>query len=180
MKLRLLEKKDVLGMLEWMHDPAVNCFFRFHADSMTEEKALSFIENAKKQAEEGKNYHFAITDQNDEYLGTISLKEVDWEAKVAEYAISLRKMVWGRGIATQATKEILKYAFETLELNKIFLNVISNHEKAIHLYEKCGFRFEGEFKNHIFVKGEIKSLQWFRILKEEYLEDQMKNENTAK
>ena len=39
--LRTLQKSDVQGMLEWMHDKDINCFFRFDAENMTEEKALN-------------------------------------------------------------------------------------------------------------------------------------------
>lgn len=170
MKLRLLVDKDAKGMLDWMHDPKVNCFFRFRAEDMTEEKALAFIEQANNDVEQKKSYNFAITDGDDEYLGTISLKEVDWEARVAEYAISMRTKAQGRGLATKATNEILRYAFEELGLNRVFLNVLSDNEKAIHLYEKCGFQYEGLFKNHVNIRGENKSLRWYAVMKEEWEE----------
>lgn len=166
--LRVLQKADAQGMLEWMHDKDINCFFRFDAENMTEEKAFKFIEDSIKDIEERKSYNFAITDTKNQYLGTISLKDVDWDARIAEYAISLRKSAQGRGIATIATKKLFEIAFEKLRLNRIFLNVLSENKKAIHMYEKCGFVYEGEFRQHIFLKGELKNLKWYSILKEEY------------
>ena len=170
MKLRMLEPKDAVGMLEWMHDSKVNRFFRFDASNMTLEKAQDFIEKSRKEAELRESYNFAIADENDEYLGTISLKDIDWQARVAEYAISIRSAAQGNGIATEATQQILKYAFEELELNRIFLNVLEDNERAIHLYEKCGFKYEGLFRNHVNIHGKIKSLKWYSILKEEFEE----------
>lgn len=171
MRLRTLRENDVYGMLDWMHDPEVNQFFRFDANSMTEEKALAFVEQAQKDMQDRINYNFAITEEDDEYLGTISLKDVDWEAGTAEFAISLRTKAQGKGLATKATKEILRFAFEDLGLNRIYLNVLSDNKKAIHLYEKCGFINEGEFVNHLLLRGKLRSLKWFAILKDNYMEE---------
>ncbi|MCD2492230.1 GNAT family N-acetyltransferase [Lacrimispora sp. NSJ-141] len=170
MKLRLIEKKDVEKMLEWMHDPEVNCFFRFDAENMTKEKALNFIQESRNSAEEKKAFHFAVVNDEDEYLGTLSLKDIDWNARVAEFAISLRRSNQGKGLGTAATLEGLKYAFDVLNLERVFLNVLSDNVKAIRLYEKCGFSYEGEARNHVMVKGKIKSLKWYAIQKNEFME----------
>lgn len=167
--LRLLKQKDVNGMLEWMHDPDINKFFRFDAANMTEDKAKEFVEISIKDANEQKSFNYAIINDNDEYLGTISLKDIDWDAKTAEYAISLRRSAQGKGIATLATEKVLEIAFEQLNLNRVFLNVLSENKKAIHLYEKCGFVYEGEFRKHLYLKGELKDLKWYSVLKEEYV-----------
>ena len=169
MKLRLLQRKDAAGMLEWMHDDEINKNFRFYAKEMTEEKAQKFIEDSHIDAAHKRNIHLAIADENDEYLGTISLKNIDWEAKTAEYAISLRRMAQGKGIALDATQELIQYAFCTLGLNRIYLNVLPANQRAVHLYEKCGFQYEGTFRNHICIRGKIVSLKWYGLLKEEYL-----------
>lgn len=179
MILRLLKEDDAKCMLDWMHDPKVNQFFRFDANSMTEEKAKDFIKQSNCDIEQKKAYNFAITDGDDEYLGTISLKDIDWEARVAEYAISMRTKAQGKGLATKATKEIIRYAFEDLGLNRVFLNVLSDNQKAIHLYEKCGFQCEGLFKNHVNIHGENKSLKWYAIMKEEW-EGRTDGKNNAK
>jgi len=168
MNLRKLEEKDVNGMLEWMHDPDININFRFDAESMTEEKALNFIAKANKDYDEGTAYNFAIADESDEYLGTISLKDINNTDKTAEYAISLRKKAQGKGVAVKATKKVLEYAFETLNLNKVYLNVLSYNTRAINLYEKCGFIYEGEFREHICIRGRYESLKWYGILKKDY------------
>lgn len=166
--LRPLEKRDASGMLEWMHDPDINQYFRFDAGNMTADKAEEFIENSVKEAKERKSFHFAIADKNDEYLGTISLKNIDWDAKAAEYAVCLRNSAQGTGAAYAATQKLLEIAFEGLHLRRVFLNVLPENKRAIHLYEKCGFVYEGEFRKHLFLKGEVRNLKWYSILKEEY------------
>ena len=89
----------------------------------------------------------------------------------AEFAISMRAAAQGQGIAMEATKELLKIAFEEIGLQRVYLNVLSDNDRAVHLYEKCGFVYEGEFRNHIKIRGEMKSLKWYGILKDEFTGD---------
>lgn len=168
--LRKLEEKDADGMLEWMHDEEIQKSFRYPMLNTTKEDVLNFIQKAESEPIEGKSIHYAIVDENDEYLGTISLKDVDMVSGNAEYAISLRRKAQGKGIAAQATKELLNKAFEQFGFEKVYLNVLADNERAIHLYEKCGFVYEGEFRRHLHIRGEYKNLKWYSVLKEEYYE----------
>lgn len=165
MKLRELLDKDAPFMLEWMKDEQVNRFFRFNPNDITEESIKGFISSC---ADDKDMYHFAIADDNDEYLGTVSLKHVDNEAKNAEYAISLRSTAQGKGIGKFATEKILYFAFCELELERVYLNVLSENTHAIEFYKKIGFIYEGEFYHHIIGKGSLKSLKWFRMMRSEY------------
>lgn len=170
MNLRKLELKDAEGMLEWMHDPEIQKSFRYCMGTTRKEDVLEFIRTAETRPVEGKSIHYAIVDEKDEYLGTISLKDVSLTAKSAEYAISLRRKAQGMGIAAQATRELLKLAFETFKMQRVYLNVLADNDKAIRLYEKCGFTYEGEFRRHLFLRGEYKTLKWYSMLDEEYFE----------
>ncbi len=169
MQLRQLCIEDAEGMLEWMHDPEINCNFRFDAASYTLEQAKDFITQAEESYKQGKTYHWAITEEGKEYLGTISLKDIDFENRNAEYAVCLRKCAMGKGIAYEATSLVLEYAFSRLNLHRVYLNVLSDNKKAIHLYERCGFQFEGEWKDHLYLKGRYHSLKWYGIQKEEWM-----------
>ncbi|HDO9672773.1 TPA: GNAT family N-acetyltransferase, partial [Clostridioides difficile] len=49
---------------------------------------------------------------------------------------------WGKGIATNAVKEICKIAFEKYNLNKIHANVYSYNRGSSKVLEKYGFKIE--------------------------------------
>ena len=168
MRLRKLKEEDAEGMMEWMHDPDIQQYFRFPAQDKTYEDVLDFIHKAETTPIDGRDMHFAVADENDEYLGTISLKNIDMSARKAEYAICLRKCAQGKGIAFWATNQILKMAFEKYHFQRIYLNVLSDNKRAIRFYEKCGFTYEGSFRRHLFLKGEFRTLDWYGFLNDEY------------
>lgn len=167
MKLRDLELKDAPFMYEWMKDESVTCWFRFRAESITMDSVQMFI--LKNNNTDLVNFHYAIVDDNDEYLGTVSLKNVNYDDLNAEYAIVLRKLAQGKGAASFATKEIQKIAFDELGLHRLYLNVLSDNEHAWKLYEHWGFIFEGESIDSVRIRDEYKSLRWYRKLKSEYI-----------
>lgn len=165
MKLRQLKYQDIDRILCWMHDESINQFFANDFKHFVEEDVREFIDNCN---EDSKNIHYACVDENNNYLGTISLKNIDVKNKNAEYAISFCKFAHGTGAAKFATEKILKIAFEELGLEKVYLNVLTENIRANKFYKKIGFIFEGKFEKHICINGVFKDLNWYRLLKDEY------------
>lgn len=166
--LRRLRPEDADGMLEWIKDDEILRGFRFAGEEKTRKDVLAFIGSAESIPVQGGSMHFAVSDEQGEYLGTISLKNVDLTARHAEYAIVLRKKAQGKGIAVKATDELLEKAFTEFHLEKVYLNVLSDNSRAIRLYERYGFVFEGEFRRHLYLRGEWKGLRWYSMSREEY------------
>lgn len=147
-------------MQEWMRNKEIRNCFRMQVDPDNNQAIENFINNSFTE----ENKHYAIIDENDIYQGTISLKNIDMIDKNAEYAIVLRKEAMNKNIAKEATKILLNIAFENLGLNRIYLNVLSDNLRAIRFYEKMGFLYEGEFKNHIYLRNQFHSLKWYAIV----------------
>lgn len=159
--IRKLEKKDAERMLEWMHDEEISCNFSVDFKNYSLEQVISFIENSFDE----KNQHFAITDEKDVYQGTISLKNISYLDCNAEYAIVLRSDALGKGYSQKATREILEYAFNSLKLNKVYLNVLEINIRARRFYEKVGFKSEGVFLRHSYIQNEFHNLCWYAIFR---------------
>lgn len=71
-------------------------------------------------------------------MGNIYLTDIDEES--AEYQIFIgEKDYWGMGVALEASRQILKYAFETKGLKYVYLHVRVDNERALRLYKKLGF-----------------------------------------
>ena len=131
MKLRKLEEKDALYMLEWMHDDELVRHMHKNFSSMTLEHCLDFIKNSAKSKAD---VHFAIVDETDDYLGTVSLKNI--HDMHAEFGIVVRRVAMGSGVATYGMKRILQYAFDELDLEFVFWCVDKNNLRALSFYDK--------------------------------------------
>ena len=162
--IRKLRNDDIEPMMSWMKDTDVTCNLQADFCSFTVEQVQFFIDNSWTED----NVHFAIVDENDNYVGTISLKNIDKKSKNAEYAIVTAKTAHGKGYAKEATNDILNYAFNNLELEKVYLYVSVNNTKANRFYQKCGFIEEGVFRKHTLINGKLEDIRWFSMLKEEY------------
>ena len=80
----------------------------------------------------------------DDYIGDLTVgyiryRKIDWKKKRAEIAIRLGKEHWGKGIGKTAIGELLAHLFYEKDLETAWLSVASFNQRAIRLYEKCGF-----------------------------------------
>lgn len=105
-----------------------------------------------------------------DYLGTLAIQNIDWRNKKAEYVrLLIDKDYRGKGIAYQAEKLLLDYAFNYLNLNKIYCQTYIDNEAVINLHLKTGFKKIGIHKNHIYREGKYIDIQIMEILKEEFI-----------
>ena len=165
MKLRKLSVKDIPLIKEWMSDQSINSQFKTDFSVYTYDEIAKFIQDAQDFSS---HRHYAIVDDHDEYLGTISLKEIDLINLKAEYAVVLRSKAIGTSAAKDATQKILDIAFNELKLNKVYLNVLATNLRANRFYQKFGFVFEGTFRQDLKIENEFYDLNWYSILKESY------------
>ena len=127
--------QDAQLMLEWMHDGnVVNGVFENDFSCKTLEDCKRFIRTARQTRE---NIHLAIADENDEYMGTVSLKYIHDGS--AEFAIVVRSVAMGKGFAKYAMAEIIRLGMEELGLRKIYWYVKPSNERALHFYDKNGY-----------------------------------------
>lgn len=161
MMLRKLEKKDAPLMLEWMHDLSVT--EKLHTNFMTKtiDDCESFIEFAQKTEA---NMHFAVVDNKDTYMGTVSLKHIT--DKDAEVAIVVRTCAMGKGYAKYAMEEIIRIALGELKLKRVFWCVSSENTAALRFYNKNGFQsFSASGDENIegYTKEQIGQYLWYEV-----------------
>lgn len=136
MKLRNLKEKDAPLMLEWMHDEEVVKFLPTDFESKTLADCVNFINCSNNDRN---SCHLAVVDNNDTYMGTVSLKNIDFEKRDAEFAISMRRIAMGKGYARYGMQEIIREGFEKYNLHRIYWCVNKNNLRAIKFYEKGGY-----------------------------------------
>ncbi|WP_051533997.1 GNAT family N-acetyltransferase [Desulfitibacter alkalitolerans] len=77
-------------------------------------------------------------------IGTASLYNIDTANLSAEFGrlIIGNDSYKGKGYAKRATELLCDFAFKELKLFTVYLEVLSNNERAINLYKRIGFRKE--------------------------------------
>ncbi len=135
MNIRKLKQKDAPFMLEWMHDPFVTRFLRVDFASKTIEDCKMFIELSQNSHI---NMHMAVTDDNDIYMGTASLKNIN--NGMAEFAIVIRKEAMGEGYSRYVMEEIIRIGLDKLKLNLIYWFVSPENKRAVKFYDKNGYK----------------------------------------
>lgn len=137
MELRELRREDAPRMLEWMHDTSVVCYMGTDFASKTLEDCERFIISARN---DHTYFHRAIVNEEDLYMGTVSLKHINSAKGYAEFAITVRKDAMGGGYAGFGMREILRYGLEELGLRQIYWCVSRQNERAIRFYAKNGYQ----------------------------------------
>jgi diamine N-acetyltransferase len=74
----------------------------------------------------------------------------------------------GKGLAKEAYKLFIPFIFNLYNLNKISLEVLSTNERAINLYNKLGFKYEGIKRQEVLKEDKFVDSIIMSILKEEY------------
>lgn len=163
--IRKLELADAKPMLEWMLEPDIYKKMQYNPKEQSLEKCRNFI---KESWTDKRNLHYAVTNGTGEYLGTVSLKNIDEKNKNAEFAIALHPKAMGKGISAAALDAIMEKAFYDLDLNKVYLYVRSDNERAVAFYRKCRLEYEGCFKEQLYLEGEYKDIYWFALRRSEF------------
>ena len=131
MKLRKLKTEDAPLMLEWMHDDELVHYLRHDFAGNTIDDCILFITEAQDESE---SIHLAVADDNDEYMGTVSLKHI--QKNTAEFGIVLRSCARGDGYAVFGMNEIIKYGYRTRGIDTVYWCVDPDNQRAVSFYEK--------------------------------------------
>ena len=62
---------------------------------------------------------------------------------LAEIAYALSREYWGKGLVTEAVKEVVKHGFEKMNLNRIYARCFVENIGSQKVLEKVGMKFEG-------------------------------------
>lgn len=161
MYLRKLELKDAPLMLAWMHDRNVTNNLRTNFASKTLQDAENFIRCSWKDKE---NINLAIASDEGEYMGTVSLKNI--ENNAAEFAITVRAEAMGKGYSWFGMESIIEKAFNEYCLESVYWCVSRDNTRAVRFYDKHNFHEALDIPDKVLSRYEgIDNLKWYSVLK---------------
>lgn len=166
MYLRKLELKDAPLMLSWMHDESVVGNLHTNFASKTIQDCENFIVSAQNMTCDA---HFAIASDEDEYMGTVSLKHI--ENGSAEFAITVRKESMGRGYSWYGMEAIIEKAFTEFGLESVYWCVSKKNKRAVRFYDKHNFHESLDISEAILERyRDEDDLKWYSVLKGDVLD----------
>jgi RimJ/RimL family protein N-acetyltransferase len=107
----------------------------------------------------------------DTAIGYLALSNIRWKDRSGQFGIIVgEKDYWNKLYGANVYVIFLDYAFNTLNMNKIYGIVPENNQRHIRLIEKGGGKKEGILKEHIFKDGRYYDVYMYGFLQRDYLE----------
>jgi len=168
--LRPLEREDAKTLLPWINDPEVtDTLLIYRPVNLKAEEA--FIDNA--YASEHDLVLGIVRQEGDCLLGVTGLHRMDFKNRHASFGIFIgEKSEWNKGFGTEATRLMVCHAFETLNLNRVYLSVYETNPRGIRAYEKVGFKREGVLRQDRYHRGRYWDLIIMALLRAEWSPNQ--------
>ena len=105
---------------------------------------------------------------NGRAAGSISVsRKDDVYEKSAELGYWLAEDYWGRGIMTEAVRQICREAFDRFDILRIFAEPFAENLGSRRVLEKAGFSWEGTMRNGVFKQGRVHSYCMYALLRED-------------
>ena len=168
-RLRAPERTDIPLFVDWLNDPEVNRGLMIYLPMSIAEEEKWFDSMLERPKDERPLTIEARIGDGWEPIGNMGLFNFEHKARRAEVGIMIgSKNYWNKGYGTEAITLMLKHCFDTLNLNRVMLQVYKNNPRAIRCYEKSGFQHEGALRQAIYQNGMYHDLLNMGILKEEW------------
>jgi RimJ/RimL family protein N-acetyltransferase len=168
--LRKMTPEDIELYHGWRNDMDVMKSTSPFLDIYNFDETREFVNQVILGSHSTKSY-IIVDKESSKPIGITSLINIDYKNSNAEFIIDIgNKSFWGKGYGIEAMNIILNYSFLEMNLHKVYLRVFSFNNRAIKLYEKIGFQYEGRSRESIFREGKWHDIIHMGFLQSEYIE----------
>ncbi len=145
--LRRWNENDAENLYKYACDPDVGPIAGWPAHQSIDE-SRDVIRNVLN----GKEAYAICLKEDGRAIGAIELKlnghtDLTDRDDECEMGFWLGKPFWGQGIMPEAVKEMLRHAFEDLEMSKVWIGYYEGNTRSKRVQEKCGFRYQYRSEN---------------------------------
>lgn len=109
-------------------------------------------------------------DVGSKLVGYTNILNIDYINRSAWFGMKIfEKEMRNKGLGTDINMSIMRYAFSTLNIQRLETNILITNKASIHLFtEKCGWTIEGTRRKASYKNGEYIDVLFLSILKNEY------------
>ena len=135
----------------------------------TEQDGKEFI-SAMLSADENETFAFAIM-VDDKVVGSIGIfRQGNIHRQTAELGYCIAEEYWGKGIMTEAVKQICEYVFGDSDIIRIYAEPFAYNIASCRVLEKVGFQYEGTLRSNAVKNGRVIDMEMYSLLKAEIKE----------
>ena len=164
--LRGLEQGDLERTHRWVNDPEIVDAVGVRAPISLEQQR-QWYENLCR--DRSKVVLAICLKEGDAHIGNTSLRDIDPVHRHAMFSIFIGdRSARGGGTGSEATRLTLRYAFEVLNLHRVWLKTSSDNAGAVAMYQKLGFQQEGCLRQHEFKNGRYVDKLLFGLCADEF------------
>ena len=132
-------------------------------------RAGIFIAASRRMEEEGTGARLAVDRALDGvFIGWCSLSRWNPDYRSASLGYCFDDTAWGQGYATEAARAVLRWAFDTLELNRVQAETDTRNAASARVLEKLGFVREGTLREDCVVNGEVSDSWVYGLIRREW------------
>jgi RimJ/RimL family protein N-acetyltransferase len=164
-RLRAIERTDLPYFVSWLNDPEVRQFISIYLP-LSQVAEENWFEKVQKHPVEEQPLAIEVRSGDTwRLIGNLALFDINWRVRSAELGILIGdKTFWNQGYGSEALGVLLRHAFQTLNLNRVYLRVFADNQRAIRSYERTGFIHEGRQRSAEFRDGVYSDILMMSIL----------------
>ena len=166
--MREMRVSDAEDMFAYAHQEALTQYLTWtpHINIKQTKEYLTYVGQRYRT---GDFYDWAVICREDGHMiGTCGFTSFDLSSDSAEIGYVINPAYHGKGLATEAVQEILRFGFENLSLHRIEAKFIKENTRSLMLMERVGMQFEGYAREAMKIKGAYRTIGRCSILKQEW------------
>lgn len=170
MIVRKLDIEDLPTRVKWMNNPRIYSSMHYEIPILLEKTQEWFYNNQYKD----NRLDVVICDSSDNnsivaFAGFVGVDTVIGKAETYLFVDPDRI---GEGLGSKAKSLMIDYAFNVLQLNKLYVITNEDNYSSIRIQEKFGYKLEGRFREEYkSVDGSLKDRLYYGLLKKDWVDE---------
>jgi RimJ/RimL family protein N-acetyltransferase len=165
-KLRAIEAGDVKNYHHWINDQETNQWRGLYHPTSKEE-ANKWIQEQRTKSPD--HLSLSLAQKDGTHIGFIGLRAICPRSRRAEIWIYIgSKKHWNQGIGFDATLALCEYAFDQMNLYRIWLECNPKYKPVVKCYKKIGFVREGILRKAYYRHGKFRDTSIMGLLREDF------------
>jgi|SRR5690606_2410644 len=169
--LRGYEPSDKAAIFEYASDVETAQYMLWERHR-TIADAETFLDGfvSENYAAEALDYAICERDRSERVIGGIGVYQRSLSHKTMELGYILHRDFWGRGYVPEAGRALLRRAFQTTDVERIYAPIFEENEKSRRAAEKMGLKFEGIHRSALAIRGSRCSEAVYAIIRDDLTE----------